>query len=98
MTRTFLARTAAALARPSSANTNLLFQAARTDIIGGLREALFVAKLNPKSIAAGHKIIAARSTAFSRLHAALQNLYNNPLEEKESTNDLYLRFTNHPTE
>lgn len=91
MTRRFLTITAPAL-------VDTFFQRARANIVGDLRATLSAAKLDPKSIEAGHKIIAARSTVLSRIHAALQNLHNNPLEGKESTNELYLRFTNHPTE
>lgn len=86
------------------------FVLAKLDVMRDFEEILDEKNLDKKSIEAGHKLIAARSTLSTRIHSEVQSLLEDEvtqsldeialeaLKKRIEQNQAYIRFTTHPTE
>jgi hypothetical protein len=87
-----------------------LFARLKQEVMSDIDAALDEEGLERESIEAGHKIIAARTTVSTRIYNELCNIFCDPIselksefgidaaKERISQNNLYIRFTTHPTE
>lgn len=95
---------------PQDAAIHYNFLHSQREIIADLNDTIKAAGLERSSIAAGHKIIAIRTTLLTRFYMELQMLFNDPvarlrdkigpeeLAKRIAANRAYIRLTMHPTE